>query len=251
MGSFRVLIYGIMSSVFIYSLVYDIQMPRLGHVWWIYKLVALTYINLVLQTVYYILCFICTLMDYHMEKKDCGPHTRHPSTPSYWRNSKLHRICDFMYYTSAFPIGTATCLLFWILYSINPALVMPPLAEELIPRFLNHVTHTAPIFFIAVDTLLTCHQAPKRKTGFTVSSVLLVIYFSILYFVRWYYGYWIYPMLQMLTITQHIIFVAVSSVFFLSVYYIGDAINLLLWGKFLVFSVFNCFCTRFINHSAM
>ena len=48
MGAFRVLIYGIMASVFTYSLIYDfLYVPRLGHVWWIYKLFALTYINLV------------------------------------------------------------------------------------------------------------------------------------------------------------------------------------------------------------
>lgn len=48
MGVFRVTIYGIMAAVFLYALGYDIlYMPRIGHTWWIYKLVMLTMSNLV------------------------------------------------------------------------------------------------------------------------------------------------------------------------------------------------------------
>ncbi|EFO18294.1 hypothetical protein LOAG_10198 [Loa loa] len=47
MGVFRVTIYGIMAGVFLYALGYDIlYMPRVGHTWWIYKLVMLTMSNL-------------------------------------------------------------------------------------------------------------------------------------------------------------------------------------------------------------
>ncbi|VDD96555.1 unnamed protein product, partial [Enterobius vermicularis] len=164
-------------------------------------------------------------------KKDCGPHTRHPSAPSYWRNSRLHRICDFTYYTSVFPVGIATCLLFWILYLIDPGLVMPAWAERIIPRFLNHVTHTAPLFFISVDTLLTCHQAPKRKTGLLVAAALLAFYFSLLYFVRWYHGYWLYPVFEFFTQSYHLAFILVASALFCSIYIIGDIVNSMLWGK--------------------
>lgn len=48
MGLFRVLIYGIIAGVFLYALGYDVlYMPRIGHVWWMYKLVMLTVVDLV------------------------------------------------------------------------------------------------------------------------------------------------------------------------------------------------------------
>lgn len=65
----------------------------------------------VLQTIYYAICFICALMDTLRETTDHGPHKKHPTTPSYWRNSKLHRISDFMYFTSVLPVGTVRFIL--------------------------------------------------------------------------------------------------------------------------------------------
>lgn len=48
MGLFRVLIYGIILTVYAGSLAYDIRfIPRLGSQWWIYKLVMLSMINFV------------------------------------------------------------------------------------------------------------------------------------------------------------------------------------------------------------
>lgn len=48
MGLFRVLIYGIILSVYAGAIIYDIQfIPRIGSQWWIYKLVMLSMINFV------------------------------------------------------------------------------------------------------------------------------------------------------------------------------------------------------------
>jgi hypothetical protein len=93
--------------------------------------------------------------------------------PSYWRKTKMHTICDFVYFTSAFPVGVATCILFWAIYMINPEFVMPKWASNLIPPFYNHVTHTAPVVFLLIDTLLTCHHAPNR---FNASAVVLSLF---------------------------------------------------------------------------
>lgn len=70
-----------------------------------------------------------------------------------------------------------TCLLYWSLYLIDPKLVIPDWAISLIPSFLNQVSHTAPIPFILVDTLLTCHHAPPLRTGFVVSLAIVCIYY--------------------------------------------------------------------------
>jgi len=58
MGFFRVLIYGIILSVYTAALIYDVRfMPRVGSKWWIYKLVMLTMINLVIFIVITNCCF--------------------------------------------------------------------------------------------------------------------------------------------------------------------------------------------------
>ncbi|VDN44296.1 unnamed protein product [Gongylonema pulchrum] len=139
----------------------------------------------VLQALYYSMCFVCAVMDALREKSDHGPHKKHPSAPSYWRNSKLHQISDFMYFTSVLPVGTVTCILFWGLYVAEPTLVMPEWAEKLIPPFMNHITHTAPIPFILVDTLLTCHQAPSRKLGSVVVVAEVAFYFTVTCILFW------------------------------------------------------------------
>ncbi|VDN94011.1 unnamed protein product [Brugia pahangi] len=232
MGVFRVTIYGIMAGVFLYALGYDIiYMPRIGYTWWIYKLVMLTMIDLVLQTVYYAMCFICALMDTLRETTDYGPHKKHPTTPSYWRNSKLHRISDFMYFTSVLPVGAITCLLFWSLYALEPTLVIPKWAEELIPPFMNHITHTAPLPFILVDTLLTCHRAPSRKIGSIIIIALVIFYFSIIFGVRYFDGYWLYPFMEYLSVLAFTIMFFISLIFLWLIYILGDTMNVMLWGK--------------------
>lgn len=54
-------------------------------------------------------------MDTLRETSDRGPHKKHPTTPSYWRDSKLHRISDLMYFTSVLPVG-AVCFKFLLLF---------------------------------------------------------------------------------------------------------------------------------------
>uniref|UniRef100_A0A915Q4W1 Uncharacterized protein n=1 Tax=Setaria digitata TaxID=48799 RepID=A0A915Q4W1_9BILA len=175
---FRVMIYGVMAVVFLFAIGYDIfYMPRIGHTWWIYKLVMLTMIDLVLQAVYYTLCFVCAVLDISSEKIDHGLHKKHSAPPGYWRNSRLHRISDFMYFTSILPVGATTCILFWALNAMEPTMVMPKWAQEIIPPFMNHITHTAPLPFTLIDTLLTCHRAPSRRVGSIITVALVVFYF--------------------------------------------------------------------------
>ncbi|KAM3728709.1 Androgen-induced protein [Dirofilaria immitis] len=231
MGVFRLTIYGIIAGVFLYAIYYDIvYLPRIGHSWWIYKLVMLTMINLVLQAIYYVICFACAFMDALREKTDYGPHKKHPTTPSYWRDSKLHRISDFMYFTIIIPIGATTCLIFWALYAVESTLVIPKWAEGLIPPFMNHITHTAPLPFLLVDTLLTCHRAPPRQIGSVVVLALVPCYFIIVVGVRYFHGYWLYPFLEYLSVAGLILMFLISFVFLWLLYIIGDTMNIMLWG---------------------
>ncbi|KAI1724394.1 FAR-17a/AIG1-like protein [Ditylenchus destructor] len=231
MGLFRVLIYGIILTVYAGSLAYDFRfIPRLGSQYWAYKLLMLSMINFVLQTVYSLICFFCALFDWN-EEVIHSKQIKSAHVPSYWRQTKLHRICDFMYTTSVFPVGMTTCLMYWALYIVEPTLVMPIWVARLIPPWLNHVQHTAPIGFILVDTLLTCHHAPSRKTGSLVIAALFLFYTAILVAVRFVEGFWLYPIFEKLP-TEHIaLLLTISGILFWFLYLIGDGFNNLLWGK--------------------
>ncbi|KAF1746134.1 hypothetical protein GCK72_022587 [Caenorhabditis remanei] len=117
------------SIIWVTSLWFDVQQqPRLGHHWYIYKLVMLTNLNFVLDVFYSVI----VVMGYKFDR--------------------LKRIADFMHFTSIFPVGIVTCGLFWGLYAIDPALVMPDWIAKLIPWWLNHITHTYPIVYILLDS---------------------------------------------------------------------------------------------------
>uniref|UniRef100_A0A914C4T1 Uncharacterized protein n=1 Tax=Acrobeloides nanus TaxID=290746 RepID=A0A914C4T1_9BILA len=205
-------------------------MPRIGSEWWIYKLSMLTMINFVLQTVYSAVCLQCALFDWYEEIKH-GKQIKKAHIPSYWRQTRLHRICDFIYATSAFPVGMATSILFWALYLVEPRLVIQEWVEKLIPPWHNHVTHTAPIAFLLVDTILTCHHMPDFKVGSAVIWSLYMFYLGIIFAVRYFEGFWLYPIFYHLTTEYTILLLTVAGVAFWMLYLIADGLNRMLWGK--------------------
>ncbi|KAL3104092.1 hypothetical protein niasHS_002119 [Heterodera schachtii] len=234
MGLFRVLIYGIILGVYASALFYDVRfMPRLGVVWWVEKLVMLSMLNLSLQSFYALLCFVCALFDWNEEFVHGEQHKKVKAAhvPSYWRRSRLHRICDFVYATAAFPVGMASSLMFWALYVADPELVMPAWVAKLVPDWLNHVSHTAPVAFVLVDTLLTCHHAPDRKIGSTVVVALFLFYVGIIMSVRLISGHWLYPIFDRLSNQQIVGLLSTAGALFWFLYLIGDGLNMALWGK--------------------
>uniref|UniRef100_A0A914KX17 Uncharacterized protein n=1 Tax=Meloidogyne incognita TaxID=6306 RepID=A0A914KX17_MELIC len=232
MGFFRVLIYGIMLGVYAGALFYDIRfVPRVGSQLWIQKLVMLSMLNLLLQSVYSVICFFCALFDWNAELGHKDQYKKQIHVPSYWRSTKLHKICDFMYATSVFPVGMATCLMFWSLYAVNSEFVMPAWVAKLVPHWLNHVTHTAPIAFLLVDTLLTCHHAPDRRVGSLIVLLLFIFYLGIIFSTRLFNGYWLYPIFDHLDNQQIGFLITVAGLLFWFLYLIGDGMNVMLWGK--------------------
>ncbi|KAI6244167.1 hypothetical protein M3Y99_00088900 [Aphelenchoides fujianensis] len=205
-------------AVYGYTLAYDVRsLPRFGAAWWFTKLVMLTVLNLVLQTFYSAICLVCALFDWNYERKQ-KKLAKPQRTPSYWRKTKTHDLCDFVYFTSAFPVGIATCALYWILYLANPEFVMPK------------VTHTAPLVFLLVDTLLTAHHAPSRWTGSATVLALFVFYTGLVLAVKHFQGYWLYPIFEFLSNQQIVLLFTASGILFWFLYLVCDGINSLLWG---------------------
>ncbi|XGW35043.1 hypothetical protein V3C99_018797 [Haemonchus contortus] len=173
------------------SLYYDVYyQPRLGHDWYIYKLVMLTNLNFVILTIFSVLTILEAL-------------------PVAGR--KIKTGLDFSFHVTIFPVSTVTCLLFWGLYAINPELVMPEWVASLIPRWLNHVTHTLPILYIGLEQYLFAREGLSHRNSALMALMHTAIYYAIIYIVRVVDGYWLYPVLELLSVGHHFVAFIVST----------------------------------------
>ncbi|CAJ0597437.1 unnamed protein product [Cylicocyclus nassatus] len=160
------------------SLYYDVAyQPRLGHDWYIYKLVMLTNLNFVIIAIFAVFALTETLSI---------------------ANTPIKSALDFSFYCTIFPVAVVTCALFWGLYAINPELVMPEWIARLIPQWLNHVTHTLPVIYVFFDLLTIRRSPPSHGKSLQMAVLHVVVYFLIIIAVRIFDGYWLYPLLEIL-----------------------------------------------------
>jgi len=120
--------------------------------------------------------------------------------------------------------------MFWSLYSIDRELVYPKVLDKIIPHWLNHVLHTAPVPFLLVDTLLVCHRYPSVRTGLFVGAILTTIYLAEIVIVYQLYNQWIYPVFAVLDATQIVAFFLLGYVSNAALFYLGYTLNNLVWG---------------------
>lgn len=128
------------------------------------------------------------------------------------RPGTLKSALNFTFRCTIFPVATITCALFWVLYAIEPELVMPHWVAQLIPAWLNHVTHTLPIVYVMGELLLFDGEHPARRSSMSMAFMHIFIYFVIIYAVRVVDKYWLYPLLELLSVELHVVVFIVSVV---------------------------------------
>ncbi|KAK6746015.1 hypothetical protein RB195_012242 [Necator americanus] len=191
MSAFNTVLSIIFATLWCGSVYYDVTyQPRLGHDWYIYKLVMLTNLNFVIITIFAIFALIGVFL-------------------GSW--SQFKASLDFSFYCTIFPVAVTTCALFWGLYAIDPELVMPEWAARLIPSWLNHVTHTLPVLYVIFELIASRRNPPSHRQSLTMAALHVFIYFIIIIVVRVLDGYWLYPLLEILS------FEAFAVVFVLSI----------------------------------
>uniref|UniRef100_A0A915KDI2 Androgen-induced gene 1 protein n=1 Tax=Romanomermis culicivorax TaxID=13658 RepID=A0A915KDI2_ROMCU len=229
----RTLIYLVIFVTWLRTLVYDVLYVGVvfdGEASWFTKLKFLTILNMVLQTGYFGLCTLRALIDRCQETPKRGPHRAHPELPTYYPTTKLHVFCDRLYALAVFPLGMIVCIVFWSLYAVDREMIFPKELDAFIPRWMNHVLHTAPVPFILVDTMLVCHKYPSAWEGFRASIALGLIYTMSLYVWNYFDGYWVYPFMDTMSDGIRFIFLVFAPICFAVFYFIGDHFNRLLWG---------------------
>ncbi|MEE6514163.1 hypothetical protein FKM82_022166 [Ascaphus truei] len=85
----------------------------------------LTFINQVLQTVFFAVCLLADLAQlFHSSKKGLSHF--------------LLLLRDFTFCVLAFPIGVFVVTSFWSIYAYDRELIYPAVLDSLIPQWLNH-----------------------------------------------------------------------------------------------------------------
>ncbi|KAG8442379.1 hypothetical protein GDO86_011248, partial [Hymenochirus boettgeri] len=174
----------------------------------------LTVLNVVLQTVFYSICFMSDLLR----------PIRRSRLVTYIISCR-----DLLFSVLAFPAATFVFLAFWALYSYDRQLVYPEGLDRIIPLWLNHAVHTV-VFPLAVLEMVTCpHRYPSKKRGFLILGLCSAFYLS---WVLWIYfadGNWVYPFLGLLNPFEFVMFSLSINIFVGSIYIAGEFLNYLLW----------------------
>ncbi|XP_015794539.1 androgen-induced gene 1 protein [Tetranychus urticae] len=142
---------------------------------------------------------------------------------------RLSIIVDHVIYSLAFPLGVFVTITFWVLAAMGPGTVTSRPTKYIL---LNHIVHTLVGPTIILELLITSHKRPKHL----VKSMFILVAFIIcfitwLFFVHFYIDFWLYPILGKLGTVGRIFFIFGCILMLLIFYWIGIAINKLIWTE--------------------
>ncbi|XP_068120389.1 androgen-induced gene 1 protein-like [Hyperolius riggenbachi] len=178
----------------------------------------LTFINQVLQAVFFGLCLACDLIQLCLSLKNplC---------------SFLTRLKDHVFAVAVFPIGVFVVTSFWSIYAYDRELVYPKELDKIIPVWLNHTMHTFILPPLLIELLVCSHQYPGRKAGITLLSVLCLVYLSWILWVHYAADIWVYPILAKLDPVGMTVFFGASLLIMVPFYCLGEVLTQLRWGS--------------------
>ncbi|KAG8566920.1 hypothetical protein GDO81_013418 [Engystomops pustulosus] len=125
----------------------------------------LTFLNQVLQTLFFGICVLCDLLQLCLSnrKRFC---------------SVFARLKDCIFAALAFPVGVFVCASFWSIYAYDRELVYPKELDSFIPQWLNHAMHcfvldwrSISLFSIFFLPLFAEHHVPPDQCAFLRRSM--------------------------------------------------------------------------------
>uniref|UniRef100_A0A182QP29 Uncharacterized protein n=1 Tax=Anopheles farauti TaxID=69004 RepID=A0A182QP29_9DIPT len=222
-GALRTLMHFIVAVQFTYAVYYDFTyvhfppgMLRPGGEFG-GKLKFLTVWDAILQALYFTIC----LLNDFIGTNEVAPK----------RMPLIRKVKDYMLAAFAFPVALNVGVTFWTLMAIDRELVFPKALDAVFPGWLNHVMHTNIVIFMVIEICTSFRQYPTRKAGLTGLAIFMASYLGWLHVVRHFGGIWVYPVLEVLNLPQRIVFFAVSLIFCVGLYLLGEFFNNLIWTK--------------------
>uniref|UniRef100_A0A8V0XN31 Androgen induced 1 n=1 Tax=Gallus gallus TaxID=9031 RepID=A0A8V0XN31_CHICK len=210
----------------------------------------LTFIDLVIQAVFFGICVLTDLSSLLTKGNDSQEQER--------QLKKLISLRDWMMAVLAFPIGVFVVTMFWSIYIYDRELVYPKLLDNFIPAWLNHgmdalrtwyqyqkpiskvrcrtdltltasSLHTTVLPFILIEMRTTHHQYPSRSCGLAAVCTFAVGYILWVCWIHHVTGVWVYPLLEHLSPGVKIIFFAAVTVVINIFYVMGEVLNNYIW----------------------
>ncbi|XP_039593191.1 androgen-dependent TFPI-regulating protein-like [Polypterus senegalus] len=176
----------------------------------------LTFLNLVLQMLYF---GISLILDIYTSLQ------KHPKA------GMLTSSKDILFSVLAFPVGSFVVTIFWMIFLYDRELVYTKEMDRIIPSWLNHSLHTIVLPFLLIEIFLQPHVYPERKHGMALLGLCSAGYLS---WVVWIYitvGAWVYPLLGKLSPLALAVFFVVSTGLAFSLYVLGEVLNAYTWGE--------------------
>ncbi|XP_053561308.1 androgen-induced gene 1 protein [Bombina bombina] len=177
----------------------------------------LTFINQVLQTIFFGICLLADLAQLLQSSKKGA-------------SSFLLQLRDSAFSVLAFPIGMFVVISFWSIYAFDRELVYPKALDSIIPQWLNHSMHTFVLPLLLVELFVCSHQYPSKKKGLFTLSIFCFAYLSWILWIHHASGIWAYPILAKLDSVGLAIFFGASLILMVPLYCLGDFLTRLCWG---------------------
>ncbi|XP_028848591.1 androgen dependent TFPI regulating protein 1 [Denticeps clupeoides] len=179
----------------------------------------LTFINLVMQTVFFGICVLTDLAHVAVSVKSARG-----GLPAL-----LSQIGDFYFSVLAFPVATFVFSSFWVLYSYDRELVYPKFIDQIIPTWLNHALHTIILPLILLQMYLQPHKYPSRLKGILSLALFSVVYLAWVLWVHHISGIWVYPIMARLSSTGLTLFLGVAAFSMVPLYLLGEKLYQVMW----------------------
>lgn len=173
--------------------------------------------NFMIQAFYFTLCF----------SEDVLCLADKTSIRRYLKILKNYIFCTF-----AFPLALTVTSVFWVLYSVNREFVFPKAIDVVFPTWLNHALHTNIVFFVFIELILSFHQYHFPRKYSVLGTVVISVSYYICYFSTYFMdGIWLYPVFEVMTWNQRIIF-SLAVFGLLHLFNIcGEKLTYQIWGK--------------------
>ncbi|XP_041418782.1 androgen-induced gene 1 protein-like isoform X1 [Xenopus laevis] len=181
----------------------------------------LTFIDLVIQAVFFGICVLSDLSSLLTKGSDNQEQER--------QLKKLISLRDWVMAVLAFPVGVFVVTMFWTLYIYDRELVYPKLLDNFIPPWLNHGMHTTVLPFILIEMRTTHHHYPSRTCGIATVCSFSICYILWMCWVHHITGMWVYPLLEYISPGAKIVFFIIVTVIINMFYILGEKLNSYIW----------------------
>ncbi|XP_032677847.1 androgen-induced gene 1 protein-like isoform X1 [Odontomachus brunneus] len=175
------------------------------------------FLHQILQAVFFLICVL----------NDCfGTNAVNPKKRPFVRKLK-----DSFHASLGFPIAMFVGIIFWILMFVDRELVLPKAIDPYFPWWLNHLMHTMIMVTTVLEMIVAPRQYPKRSRGLTILVSFMLMYLVWIHVIYFKSGFWVYPVMEVLTLPLRIVFIVSLLVVCIVLYFVGETLDNYLWGK--------------------